>query len=134
VTDEIVRAAGGVAYRRGDGGIELLLVHRPKYDDWSFPKGKCASDEPDEECAVREIEEETNLRVGLGPELVSTTYVSKGRPKLVRYWLVEPRDPDEAHPQNEVDALAWLEPNEASARLTYARDRDVLDAALIRID
>jgi 8-oxo-dGTP diphosphatase len=130
VTDEIVRAAGGVAYRRGNGGVELLLVHRPEYDDWSFPKGKCASDEPDEECAVREIREETNLRVALGPELVSTTYVSKGRPKLVRYWLVEPQDPDEARAQNEVDAIAWLTPDEAASRLTYARDRDVLRAVL----
>jgi 8-oxo-dGTP pyrophosphatase MutT (NUDIX family) len=133
VTDEIVRAAGGVAYRRRNGGVEFLLVHRPQYDDWSFPKGKCARGEPDEECAVREIREETNLRVGLGPELVSTTYVSKGRPKLVRYWLVEPQDPDEARAQNEVDAIAWLTPDEAASRLTYARDRDVLRAVLQRV-
>ena len=131
--DDIVRAAGGVVRRSRDGGVEFLLVHRPKYNDWSFPKGKCETDEPDEECALREIEEETNLRVALGPELVSTTYVSKGRPKLVRYWLVEPQDPDEARAQNEVDALAWLTPDEAAARLTYARDRDVLRAVLQRV-
>ena len=65
--------------RRRNGEIEVLLVHRPKYDDWSFPKGKCETDEPDEQCALREIEEETSLRVTLGPELVSTTYMSSKR-------------------------------------------------------
>jgi 8-oxo-dGTP pyrophosphatase MutT (NUDIX family) len=130
VTNELVRAAGGVVRRSRNGGFELLLVHRPKYDDWSFPKGKCATDEPDEQCALREIEEETNLRVALGPELVSTSYISKGRPKLVRYWLAEPHDPAEARAQNEVDALAWLTPDEAARRLTYERDRDVLRSVL----
>jgi 8-oxo-dGTP diphosphatase len=133
VTDEPVRAAGGVVRRSRDGGVELLLVHRPKYDDWSFPKGKCETDEPDEECALREIEEETNLRVDLGPELVSTSYISRGRPKHVRYWLAEPKNPDEARAQNEVDSLAWLTPDEADARLSYARDREVLRSALDRL-
>jgi 8-oxo-dGTP diphosphatase len=133
VRDDIVRAAGGVVRRSREGGVEVLLVHRPKYDDWSFPKGKCETDEPDEECALREIEEETNLRVALGPELVSTTYISKGRPKHVRYWLVEPQDPHEARAQNEVDALEWLTPDEADARLSYAHDREVLRSALDRL-
>ena len=126
-----VRAAGGVVRRRlEDGGDEIVLVHRPAYDDWSFPKGKCETGEPDEECALREIEEETSLRVALGPELASTSYVSRGRLKLVRYWLVEPQDPDEARAQNEVDALEWLTPDEAARRLTYERDQDVLRSAL----
>jgi 8-oxo-dGTP pyrophosphatase MutT (NUDIX family) len=133
VTDETVRAAGGVAWRGRDGDVRLLLVHRPKYDDWSFPMGKCEIDETDESCALREIEEETNLRVTLGPELVSTTYASKGRPKHVRYWLVEPRNPDAAHAQNEVDELAWLTPDQALEHLTYKRDREVLRSALGRI-
>ena len=130
MTDEPVRAAGGVVRRSSDDGVELLLVHRPKYDDWSFPKGKCETDEQDEECALREIEEETSLRVALGPELASTSYISKGRLKLVRYWLAEPQDPEEARAQNEVDALEWLTPAEADARLSYARDREVLRSAL----
>ena len=133
MTDEPVRAAGGVVRRSRDGGVELLLVHRPKYDDWSFPKGKCETDEQDEECALREIEEETSLRVALGPELASTSYISKGRLKLVRYWLVEPQDPAEARAQNEVDALEWLTLEEADARLSYARDREVLRSALDRL-
>jgi 8-oxo-dGTP pyrophosphatase MutT (NUDIX family) len=131
VDDEIVRAAGGVASRRRDGRIEVLLVHRPEYDDWSFPKGKSVAGESDEECALREVEEETNLRVTLGAELASTTYAStKGRPKRVRYWLVVPQNPNEARPQNEVDALAWLTPGDAAERLTYPRDREVLRSFL----
>jgi 8-oxo-dGTP pyrophosphatase MutT (NUDIX family) len=129
----MVRAAGGVAWRGRDGDVRLLLVHRPKYDDWSFPKGKCKIDESDEDCAVREIEEETNLRVTLGPELVSTTYISNGQAKHVRYWLVEPTNPDAALAQNEVDELGWLTPDEALERLTYERDQEVLRSALGRI-
>ena len=128
VNDDLVRAAGGVAWRCRDGRVEVLLVHRAKHDDWSFPKGKNAEGESDEDAAVREVEEETNLRVALGAELATTTYVSNGRPKQVRYWLVEPEDPDAARAQNEVDELAWLRPADASERLTYARDRDVLGA------
>jgi 8-oxo-dGTP diphosphatase len=133
VSEETIRAAGGVVWRRGDGSTELLLVHRPRYDDWSFPKGKCDADEPDEECALREIEEETGLRVSLGAELVSTEYESKGRPKRVRYWLVEVEPADDAQPQNEVDELAWLAAGEARDRLSYARDLDVLRDALEKL-
>jgi 8-oxo-dGTP diphosphatase len=111
--------------------VEVLLVHRPRYDDWSFPKGKNADGETDEDCAVREVEEETGLRVALGPELESTSYVAKGRPKVVRYWLVEA--PEDAHAQNEIDALAWLPLEEAAARLSYDRDRGVLQSAAARL-
>ena len=119
--------------RRRDGSLELLLVHRPKYDDWSFPKGKCGQGEPDELCALREVEEETNLSVKLGAELAATEYVSKGRPKRVRYWLGEAQHPEAARPQNEVDEIAWLSPDEAEARLSYVRDVAVLQSALIRL-
>jgi len=132
LNEELVRAAGGVIWRRGDGRLEFLLVHRPKYDDWSFPKGKCDADELDEECAVREIEEETGLFVVLGPELVSTEYESKGRPKRVRYWLVE-ASIGAACAQNEVDELAWLPSQDVRDRLTYARDLEVLGDALEKL-
>jgi 8-oxo-dGTP diphosphatase len=125
-----VRAAGAVVWRGRDGGLEVLLVRRPKYDDWSFPKGKNRGGESDEDCAVREVEEETSLSVKLGAELASTSYVSKGRPKRVRYWLAEPRRSDEARPRNEVDRVAWLPPEDAASRLSYARDLDVLRSAL----
>jgi 8-oxo-dGTP diphosphatase len=119
--------------RRRDGSVEVLLVHRPEYDDWSFPKGKCGDGESDEECALREVEEETNLSVKLGEELVATEYVSKGRPKRVRYWLGEAQHPEAARAQNEVDEVAWLSPAEAEAALTYDRDVEVLRAALHRL-
>ena len=130
LTDELVRAAGAVVTRRRGGRLVVLLVHRPKYDDWSFPKGKNEEGESDEECAVREVEEEANLDVTLDAELATTRYLSKGGPKRVRYWLAEAEHPGRARPKNEVDELAWLAPGEAAARLTYERDRDVLRSAL----
>jgi 8-oxo-dGTP pyrophosphatase MutT (NUDIX family) len=133
VSDRVVRAAGGVPWRRRGEKLEVLLVHRPKYDDWSFPKGKCNAREKDEECALREIAEETNLRVTLGPEVATVSYESKGKPKRVRYWAVAPAGADDALPANEVDDLAWLELAEASARLTYDRDRDVLGSFAERV-
>jgi 8-oxo-dGTP diphosphatase len=107
--------------------VEVLLVHRPRYDDWSFPKGKALAGETDEECALREVEEETGLRCELGSELPQTSYVSRGRPKRVRYWLM-PRCAGELAPTDEVDAGEWLSLVEAHERLSYDRDRMLLGA------
>lgn len=134
LTGEVVRAAGAVVWRRRDGDVEVLLVHRPEYDDWSFPKGKNRDGESDENGAVREVEEETGLRVSLGAELASTSYVSKGRPKRVRYWLAESRRREDARPLNEVDHVAWVPAQKAASRLTYARDLDVLRSALAALE
>jgi 8-oxo-dGTP pyrophosphatase MutT (NUDIX family) len=125
---EIVRAAGGVVVRDGPFGREVLVVHRPRYDDWSFPKGKAGPDESDEECALREVEEETGLVCRLDRELPSTSYVDpRGRPKRVRYWLmsVEHGGLEFVH---EVDDARWVDVSTASGLLTYPRDRLVLDA------
>jgi 8-oxo-dGTP pyrophosphatase MutT (NUDIX family) len=127
---EVVRAAGGIPWRRRDGRLEVLLVHRPEYDDWTFPKGKNEDGESDEDAARREAEEETGLRVRLGAELPSSEYTAKGAPKRVRYWVLDAENPDEARPQHEIDELAWLEQDAASAKLTYDRDRELLDAFL----
>jgi 8-oxo-dGTP pyrophosphatase MutT (NUDIX family) len=125
-----VRAAGGVVLRERAGGTEVLLVHRPAYDDWSLPKGKAELGESDEACALREVEEETGLRCRLGRELPSTSYRDgKGRPKVVRYWAMEPTD-GEARPQAEVDDVLWLPLGEARDTLTWTRDRAVLDGVL----
>ena len=129
----VVRAAGGVVSRvAATGEVELLMVHRPKYDDWTFPKGKTERGEHDIDCARREVEEETGYRCSVGAELTSTTYVDrKGRPKEVRYWLMTVEDGDFA-PTGEVDELRWVSPEQARWLLTYDRDRDVLDAFLAR--
>ncbi len=90
--DGAVRAAGGVVLRDGAAGeTEVLLVHRPRYDDWSFPKGKCDPGESYEDCARREVEEETGITAALGEPLPDVHYRDqKDRPKLVRYWVMRP--------------------------------------------
>ena len=85
-----MRAAGCVVWRRHDDGIEILVVHRPRYDDWSLPKGKLDPGETELECAVREVEEETGFVGAVGDELSTVAYVDhKNRPKTVRYWMLE---------------------------------------------
>jgi 8-oxo-dGTP diphosphatase len=124
--DAVVRAAGGVVVRNGPGGREILVVHRPKYGDWTFPKGKAEAGESDEDCARREVEEETGLTCTLREELPSTSYTdSQGRPKRVRYWLMEPVEGKLAC-RHEVDEARWVSLDEASRLLTYDRDIDLL--------
>jgi 8-oxo-dGTP pyrophosphatase MutT (NUDIX family) len=124
-----VRAGGGVVWRRVDDGIEVLVIHRPRYRDWSFPKGKTKNGERDEDAAVREVAEEVGLTCELGPELASTTYRdARGRKKTVRYWamaLPEGRDPIAG---DGVDEWRWLPPDEAARELTWERDLDVLSS------
>jgi 8-oxo-dGTP diphosphatase len=120
-----VKASGGVVTRDG----RVVLVHRPRYDDWSFPKGKLDPGETWEECALREIEEETGLRCRLGDELTPVSYRdNKGRAKAVRYWRMEPID-GEFVPNDEVDEVRWVTAGEAEDLLTYDRDRELLREA-----
>jgi 8-oxo-dGTP diphosphatase len=129
-TEEIVRAAGGLVCRSGaDGAIEIVLVHRPAYDDWAFPKGKLHRGESEPEAALREVEEETGLRCQLAREVGTTAYVdARGRPKTVRYWEMATLGGVLA-PANEIDDARWVPLAEASALLTYARDRELLRAS-----
>jgi 8-oxo-dGTP diphosphatase len=128
-----VQAAGGIVHRRDPSGEwQVLLVHRPRYDDWSLPKGKADRGERPEETALREVEEETGLRCQLGDEVGETRYKdAKGRSKVVRYWLMEP-EPDapgangEFTPNDEVDAIQWCSQEDAAQRLSYAHDRELL--------
>ena len=124
----MIRAAGGVVTRQGDDGLEVLVVHRPRYGDWSLPKGKALRGERDETCALREVEEETGLRCELGDELATTRYRDiRGRAKRVRYWLMKPIAGELAF-RNEVDDGRWLSLEDARRLLSYARDVEVLHA------
>jgi 8-oxo-dGTP diphosphatase len=127
---DLVRAGGGVVWRRpGTGeGVEILLVHRPRYDDWSLPKGKCDPGESDADCALREVEEETGLACRLGTELPSTSYRdNKGRPKIVRYWAMEPLSAGALfEPNAEIDEIRWLPVADAVKLLSYGHDRPVV--------
>jgi 8-oxo-dGTP pyrophosphatase MutT (NUDIX family) len=121
-----VKASGGVVWRRGERGLEVALVHRPRYDDWSFPKGKLDPGETWEEGALREVEEEIGMRCRLGHELPPTSYRDpKGRAKVVRYWMMEPLDGEFA-PSREVDEVRWLTTAEAARLLSYDHDRELL--------
>ena len=119
-----VRAAGGVVL---DPEGRVVLVHRPRYDDWTLPKGKLDRGESFEDAALREVEEETGLRCRLVRELPSSEYLDpKGRSKLVRYWLMEVEHDPGFVPNDEVDELRWVPVEEAPALLTYPRDAEII--------
>lgn len=124
---KLIRAAGGVVWREGADGDEVLLVHRSKYDDWTIPKGKLDPGETWEQAAVREVFEETAIVPVLGEELASIAYDDhKGRPKQVRYWAMAVADEVAWAPDDEITDREWLDLDAAERRLTYARDVTVL--------
>lgn len=130
---DLIVAAGAVVVRKGP---EVLLVHRPKYDDWSFPKGKLDPAEHVTTAAVREVAEETGLDVRLGPPLSTQAYqVRNGwvRPKIVHYWVARVVGGDDVstyRPNAEIDAVAWVPLDKAARMLTYERDRETLAEAV----
>lgn len=127
--DEVVRAAGGVLWRRGASGLEVVVIHRARYDDWTLPKGKVDPGETEEETARREVQEESSVTGLLGPELGSTAYVDRnGRDKTVRYWAMTVSG-GIVEPDHETDQAEWLPIDQARRRLSYDRDRPVLDSA-----
>ena len=141
--EEEIRAAGAVVWRDAASpagavpggtpagaaaGIEVALVHRPKYDDWTLPKGKCEHGEHGIMTAIREVAEETGQEIILGRRLSPAFYTVDGRPKRVDYWAGRAVSPDAPFvPCHEVDALAWLPMAEAAERLTYERDVALLE-------
>lgn len=128
----LVRAAGVIPWRRHGDDLQVLLVHRPRYDDWSWPKGKLDPGEDWAAAAARETWEETGLRVRLGPSLPPSDYVvtrngSGAAHKHVRYWAGEVVD-GHGRLEHEVDQVAWLDVDAAGGRLSYERDREQLKA------
>jgi 8-oxo-dGTP diphosphatase len=119
-----VKAAGAVLRRNGG----VMLIHRPKYDDWSFPKGKLEEGESFEQAAVREVAEESGWEGDLGVELDSKRYTdSKGRDKLVRWWEMWARVRGPWEPNDEVDDIMWVPLSEVDALLTYDLDRELAE-------
>jgi 8-oxo-dGTP pyrophosphatase MutT (NUDIX family)/phosphohistidine phosphatase SixA len=125
-----IPAAGALLWRAGPEGVEVGVVHRPRYGDWSFPKGKQDAGEHILVTAVREVTEETGVRPALGRRLPSTRYVSKGRPKVVHYWAALPASVPAFTPSDEVDQFVWLPAPAARERLSYPRDAGLLDSFL----
>lgn len=129
-----IRAAGGLVWRRKPKkGLQVLVVHRDRYDDWTFPKGKLDPGERWIDAARREVEEETGFTPDVGEELVETRYIDpKGRDKRVRYWAMTVRA-GTFTPNDEVDSIEWLSPDKVRRRLTYDRDSAVLDSLLVAL-
>ncbi len=124
---ETILAAGALVWRPAAGGAEVMLVHRPRYDDWSLPKGKREPGEHRLLTAVREVFEETSVRPVLGPGLPAVEYLAAGRPKRVDYWsAVAPAT--QAAASHEIDAVSWVPLDQAAGRLSYACDAAVLAA------
>ena len=131
--DRVVAAAGGAVWRRADDGtLEVALVHRPRYDDWSLPKGKLDAGEHALTAAVREIDEETGLDVIAGRRSVRTGYPVLEGLKRVDYWVMQALG-GAFEPDDEVDELRWLPVREAAALCAHDQDREVL-ADLTRTD
>jgi 8-oxo-dGTP diphosphatase len=121
-----IRAAGGVVLHEG----RVAIVHRPRHDDWSLPKGKLDAGESWEQAAVREVEEECSLRCRLDDELTTSRYTVGGRPKRVRWWRMSVVEDLGFAPNEEVDQLRWASPEEAAQMLSYKADRELLSIAM----
>jgi 8-oxo-dGTP diphosphatase len=125
----LVRAAGGLITRFDDqGDLEVVVVHRARYNDWSFPKGKLDEGEGFEDAALREVAEETGLVCRLDGELAPVRYVAGGRPKIVRYWRMTRVNGNVGDfvLNDEIDDVRWVPKEAAETLLTYEHDRELL--------
>jgi 8-oxo-dGTP diphosphatase len=126
-SDPEIRAAGGIVHRKSGDSTEVLVVHRPKYSDWSLPKGKLDPGETLEQAALREVEEETGWRCNLGPHIGKNEYRDRdGRSKRVDWWLMDPIDGEFA-PNDEVDEIRWVALDEVRDLLTHDDDYELIE-------
>jgi 8-oxo-dGTP diphosphatase len=133
-----VVAAGAILWRKEKGELKFLMIHRVRYNDWSWPKGKLDKGERVAEAAVRELREETGLKVSLGAKLYVSQYqLSNGSKKIVHYWAAKVSDAalrkQNFVPDDEVGSFEWLSVSEAKKRMTYKHDNEPLKE-LIRLD
>ncbi len=130
---EVITAAGGLVFTVIDGETRVLVIHRPRYDDWSFPKGKHDDGESDDDAALREIREETNVTGRIVSRLADVVYVTPNdNPKRVSYFGVRAVDTPRFKPNSEVDRIEWLTKKEARKRLTYEHDRELLKSVSLK--
>lgn len=122
----VIEAAGGIVWRRPGARAEVAVIHRPRHQDWSLPKGKRDPGESWQETALREVWEEIGCRVEIVRFASGTIYTVKGRPKVVLFWHMVVTEELPFTPNDEVDRLEWLTPDEAIARLDYATERRLL--------
>jgi len=127
---DVIQAAGGLVWRESPRGPQVLLVHRPRYDDWSFPKGKMEAGESWTEAALREVEEETGIQAALDDFAGSFSYQVPQGVKIVLYWNMRVRAESAFAPNEEVDQVQWLHVDQAAATLQYAFERDLLRAVV----
>ena len=134
-TQSVIVAAGGIVIRRTRRGPEVLVVYRPKYQDWSLPKGKFKPrvDKTCEEAAIREVGEETGQDVRITGFDDVAEYSVKGRPKVVLFWHMAPVGKQAFKPSQEVERVAWWSAAEAEQQLTYATERRIVSRALARM-
>jgi 8-oxo-dGTP pyrophosphatase MutT (NUDIX family) len=122
----VIQAGGGLVWRESRAGREIAIIHRPRYDDWTFPKGKLHKGETWEQAALREVEEETNCRANLGDFAGCSCYHYEDLPKVVLYWHMQLLQEGEFTPSEEVDRLEWLPIEAALKKLSYAGERQLL--------
>jgi 8-oxo-dGTP diphosphatase len=127
----IIHAAGGLVWRESNRGREVALVHRPKYDDWTLPKGKLKKGETWQQGALREVEEEIQGRVRLSDFAGCCCYTFAGIPKVVLFWHMQLIEECIFNPNSEIDQLAWLSPEIALSRLDYSCEKGLVEKELI---
>ena len=129
-SNDVIQAAGGLVWRHSAGGPEVVLIHRPRYDDWSFPKGKMEAGETWTETALREVEEETGIHVVLDDFAGSFSYLVRQQVKVVLFWNMQIHKESSFVANDEVDQLKWLPVGQAIALLKYGFEQDLLRAVV----